>query len=118
MVITVPALQALWSEHDEANHHFRRYSRRLLGGRLTEHGFKIVCLGYHFGWTIVPMLGRRLLASSRRERSARAKYKVSVPASPLNAFLHALSLADHAVARRLWLPVGSSLHALCRRPAD
>ena len=77
VVITVPALQALWSEHDEANHHFRRYPRRLLRGRLTEHGFEIVRLGYHFGWTVVAMLGRRL-----------------------------------------WLSVGSSLHALYRRPAD
>ena len=27
LLVTVPAYQALWSLHDEANHHFRRYSR-------------------------------------------------------------------------------------------
>ena len=30
LLVTVPAYQALWSQHDEANHHFRRYSRRML----------------------------------------------------------------------------------------
>ena len=27
LLVTVPAYQALWSHHDEANHHYRRYSR-------------------------------------------------------------------------------------------
>ncbi len=30
LLVTVPAYQALWSSHDEANHHYRRYSRRAL----------------------------------------------------------------------------------------
>ncbi len=35
-VLTVPALQVLWSIHDEVNRHYRRYSRRLLQQRLIE----------------------------------------------------------------------------------
>ncbi len=27
LLVTVPAYQALWSLHDDANHHYRRYSR-------------------------------------------------------------------------------------------
>src|SRR5947199_6545096 len=30
LLVTVPAYQALWSRHDEANHHYRRYSRSSL----------------------------------------------------------------------------------------
>src|SRR5947209_4262249 len=30
LLVTVPAYQALWSVHDEANHHYRRYSRSAL----------------------------------------------------------------------------------------
>ena len=30
LLVTVPAYQALWSRHDEANHHYRRYSRAAL----------------------------------------------------------------------------------------
>ena len=32
LLVTVPAYQALWSRHDVANHHFRRYSRPRLRG--------------------------------------------------------------------------------------
>lgn len=28
IVVTVPAMQALWSKHDSINHHYRRYSRK------------------------------------------------------------------------------------------
>jgi SAM-dependent methyltransferase len=28
IVLTVPAMQALWSKHDSINHHYRRYSRK------------------------------------------------------------------------------------------
>ena len=30
LLVTVPAYQALWSLHDEANHHYRRYGRETL----------------------------------------------------------------------------------------
>ena len=30
LLVTVPAYQVLWSLHDEANHHHRRYARRTL----------------------------------------------------------------------------------------
>ena len=33
LLVTVPAYQALWSLHDEANHHYRRYSRRVAARR-------------------------------------------------------------------------------------
>src|SRR5579875_2461541 len=36
LLLTVPAYQALWSSHDEMNHHFRRYSRRRLEFAVTE----------------------------------------------------------------------------------
>ena len=35
MLLTVPAYQALWSLHDDANHHYRRYSRRSLSAAVT-----------------------------------------------------------------------------------
>src|ERR1039457_641580 len=44
MLVTVPAYQALWSLHDEANHHYRRYGRRTL--REAAHAA---------GWTVIRM---------------------------------------------------------------
>ncbi|MGO9822097.1 MAG: class I SAM-dependent methyltransferase, partial [Solirubrobacteraceae bacterium] len=41
-LITVPAYQALWSLHDEANHHYRRYSRRSLRAAAVDSGWTIM----------------------------------------------------------------------------
>src|SRR5947209_4493695 len=42
MLVTVPAYQSLWSRHDVANHHFRRYSRLLLKGAAVTAGWELV----------------------------------------------------------------------------
>jgi SAM-dependent methyltransferase len=44
--VTVPAYQWLWSHHDEAHGHQRRYTRDLLRARLTAAGFAHVRTGY------------------------------------------------------------------------
>src|ERR1700674_4732725 len=40
LLVTVPAYQALWSRHDEANHHYRRYARRTLRAAAVEAGWR------------------------------------------------------------------------------
>ena len=37
LLVTVPAYPALWSLHDEANHHYRRYSRAVAARRRDGH---------------------------------------------------------------------------------
>ena len=41
MLVTVPAYPRLWSQHDVANHHYRRYSRRSLRLAAIESGWKV-----------------------------------------------------------------------------
>src|SRR5207244_1565920 len=40
LLATVPAYQWLWSQHDAAHHHFRRYTYRLLRSRLQMTGWE------------------------------------------------------------------------------
>ncbi len=47
-IVTVPAYMQLWSAHDEAYHHRRRYTKNELIQELTEHGFDIEFCTY---WT-------------------------------------------------------------------
>src|SRR5579859_2349667 len=42
LLVTVPSYQALWSLHDVANHHYRRYSRRGLRLAALEAGWRLV----------------------------------------------------------------------------
>jgi len=111
---TVPALPALWSAHDEANRHHRRYTRAALREVLEDAGLEIESLGYYFGWPVLPMFARKLWGSGA---AAAADYKVVPPPGPVNALLYALSVLEQTLTPRGGTPVGSSLFAVARRPA-
>jgi len=116
LLLTVPALRMLWSRHDEVNEHFRRYDRRGLTQLLGSAGFEVRDVRYFFAWTVGPLLLRRWLSppggDGRRQLAADAA--ATVPPPPLNRFLTALSLGDHALGRLVRWPAGSSLFALAR----
>ena len=54
ILITVPAYQRLWSRHDEAAHHVRRYSREELVKKIKKAGFKIEYLTYFNTFLFLP----------------------------------------------------------------
>ncbi|WP_435009976.1 class I SAM-dependent methyltransferase [Tundrisphaera lichenicola] len=115
LLITVPALPRLWSRHDEANQHYRRYLPRTLKSVLLDAGFAIDTLRYAFAWTVGPLLARRWLAPSG-SASGVADYEVTIPSGPINRALNALSRCDHAIGRLVPWPIGSSLLAIAHRP--
>ncbi len=41
LLVTVPAYQALWSAHDDVNHHYRRYVRRTLRAAAAGAGWRV-----------------------------------------------------------------------------
>ncbi|HEY5317276.1 MAG TPA: class I SAM-dependent methyltransferase [Solirubrobacteraceae bacterium] len=41
LLLTVPAYPALWSTHDVVNHHYRRYTRRMLRRAATEAAWRV-----------------------------------------------------------------------------
>ncbi len=115
LLVTVPALPWLWSRHDEANEHHRRYLPGTLGRTLADAGLEIVTLRYAFFWTVAPLLARRWLAPAGSGAGV-ADYAVTIPPDPINRAMTALSRAEHAVGRFVRWPLGSSLLAVARRP--
>ncbi len=113
LLVTVPALPALWSRHDEANAHFRRYRQDGLRGVLERAGFQVESVRFFFAWTVAPMLLRRWLAPAGKGST---DYDVAIPPGPINGLLAAFSRAEHALGRVVPWPIGSSLLAVARRP--
>ncbi len=113
LLLTVPALSWLWSRHDEANAHHRRYGRGELRNELSKVGFVVEEVRYFFFWTVLPLLARRWLCPAGEGAT---DYDVPIPAATVNRILTTLSLCDHALARTIPWPVGSSLLAVARRP--
>jgi SAM-dependent methyltransferase len=113
VIISVPAHQWLFSEHDAALHHFRRYSKARLRNVLESGGLRIRRLSY---WNAVlfPAICFRRLVGRRRSANAPRSDMTSAPWL-INEALAALLAGEAAVFRHAPLPWGVSLIALAER---
>ncbi|MEW5768071.1 MAG: methyltransferase domain-containing protein [bacterium] len=68
VLITVPAHPSLWSEHDEALEHKRRYTKSDLRKKIEEAGFKILLLSYYNAFLYLPIVLIRFLQSRFKSR--------------------------------------------------
>jgi SAM-dependent methyltransferase len=114
LLVTVPAYPALWSRHDEANHHHRRYSRRALATAAVGAGWEVVRLTSFNSLLLAPAAIVRL---AQRHRPVEAGYTPDLQLGP--AWLNrVLEWPLRAEARWLraghTLPAGLSLLAVLR----
>ncbi len=114
LLLTVPALMLLWSDHDVANHHFRRYHKPELDGLLRRTGFRIDRISY-FTSLLFPLIAAQRLAMRARGVKEKAEYNVEVPLAPLNRALYLAMSLERRLLRSVDMPIGSSLVALCRK---
>ena len=124
LVLTVPAFMVLWSAHDEALDHRRRYRRGPLRERLAAAGLMPEVVTYYNAALFPPVLAVRLARRGadavaarlgRPGRPARADGTEALP-GPLNAALEALFASERHLVGRVPLPFGVSLLAVARRP--
>jgi SAM-dependent methyltransferase len=112
LVLTVPAYQFLWGEHDEINHHYRRYTRAQLAGVLGATGWRVQRLSYFNTLLFLPIAGIRLATGHRRRAEApRSDLGWQVPRF-VNAALEAVFASERHLMRHLDLPFGVSLLAV------
>jgi SAM-dependent methyltransferase len=112
LFLTVPALPSLWSAHDEANRHFRRYTPDGLRAVINSAGLVLETANYYFGWAALPLYARKYLSSAQK---GEADYSVLPPPGLVNRTLYAVSLAEQTLTGLGGTPWGSSLFAVCRK---
>lgn len=112
----VPAYPHLWSEHDIALMHHRRYVRKELAERFIGAGFHIHKLS-HTMTLLYPIvaLQRRLLARKRPCTPPQAAMPLFP--GPINALLTRIVIAENALARRWNFPFGVSILCVARKSA-
>ena len=116
LLVTVPAYQALWSLHDAANHHYRRYGRRALRLAAVETGWRISRVTSFNSILLPPAAAVRLAQRGRRPDSG---YTPQIGLGPawLNGLLERpLRLEARWLARGGTLPAGLSLLAVLENP--
>jgi SAM-dependent methyltransferase len=125
LVATVPAFMSLWSPHDDAYQHRRRYRRAQLRERLERAGFRTERVSYSSMTLFLPVFALRRLRRLRGgpgadggkpEVEATSDFSVPMPA-PVEALAGAITRAEVALERRVDLPFGVSLYAVMRKPA-
>jgi len=115
LLVTVPAYQALWSLHDEANHHFRRYSRRSLRTVAQAAGWTIWRMSSFNSLLLAPAAAVRV---AQRRLGTHNGYTNDLALGPewLNGVLERpLALEARWLGRGHALPAGLSQLAVLRR---
>lgn len=110
-IIHVPAHPALWSPHDEAVHHVRRYTRGELERRLHEAGLRPLVLTYTFAGILLPAIAVR---AWKRRRPGEQRVDFDVSPGWMNRALHRWQRIEAGWLERRNLPFGLSLGAVAR----
>ncbi|MBV9842903.1 MAG: class I SAM-dependent methyltransferase [Sphingomonadaceae bacterium] len=108
LLLTVPASPWMWSAHDLAHHHQRRYTARTLRSALTANGFRIAHLS-HFNTILYPVIAAARMLGKLMGREGGDD---AMPPAPVNRLLGAVFGAERHVAVRGSLPFGVSLLAV------
>lgn len=113
LIVSVPALQTLWSQLDESIGHFLRFNKRSIKNELSLAGFTITRMGYFFLLTVLPLLLLRVLPYRLGKRQALA---TNATLATRGGFLGDLAAwVERHIALRT--PLGSSMLAIARKPA-
>ena len=116
LLATVPAYRWLWSQHDDAHHHFRRYTLRDLRERLGDQGWETAEWSYFNTALLPPIAVVRTLGRRRPPADGRPDLKLTPPA--LNRMLLAPLQGEAALIRRgARLPAGVSIGLVCKAAA-
>ncbi|MBI5873618.1 MAG: class I SAM-dependent methyltransferase [Candidatus Omnitrophica bacterium] len=121
--ITAPAFACLWSQHDEAFHHQRRYSLREMKNKLNKAGYTIVFATY---WSFLLFLPAFLL------RKGKDLFRIfgKTQDSPVSDFhmrlprwvalvLDCLAKAEALfIKRKISFPIGVSLFCVAKKTSS
>ena len=115
LLLAVPAYRFLWSEHDEALRHRRRYLASELHIKLTNTGFDVEKRSYAVFFAFFPIVLYRLARGlvPKDPMAPKASY-VMLP-KPLNRFFQGLLELEAQLMRVINFPFGTSIIMLARR---
>ena len=118
LLVTVPAYEALWSSHDEANEHLRRYRAGRLRPLAERSGWIAERLTYFNALLLPPAAAVRLAQRLRHPPRPEAASDLELTPRTLNRALEVPLRLEAALLRAGGrLPAGLSLLAVRRRPA-
>jgi SAM-dependent methyltransferase len=117
LIVTVPAFQFLWSNHDLAVHHKKRYTRSELRDILGLGGFIVERATYWNFFLFLPVAVMRMLKRATGSQRNKQTDLAELPA-PINSILNGLLWVENSILGWFDLPFGVSVMCVCRKPRD
>lgn len=107
LVFTVPAIQFLFSNHDQALNHYRRYNRKSLKNLLALFQSSKI-----FYWNTVLFLPIALIRILNKKKAPKID-NLNLPIWVNNIFYQLLSIDNWLINKNISLPFGLSLVGFC-----
>lgn len=114
LIVFVPAFMALWNEHDVANMHYRRYTRKALKKKLIESGFEVNDSSYWNFFLFPPILMVRLLSRLKSSKSQSQTGDLDKIPKLNNLFFKLVSL-ENKLLSYVNFPFGVSTYCIARK---
>ena len=111
LLLTVPINKWMWTAHDEAHHHHRRYSKKEIHALAREAGFKVQLLSPFNSLLFPPIAAVRLIGRLTGRQSA----DDSMPSNPVNSLFKRIFGLEKHLLGRVPMPFGVSLVGVFRR---
>jgi len=111
--ITVPAFMSLWSEHDEVNHHYRRYIMRQIKNLFSDTQGNIIYNSYFNSILFLPILLFRLISRILPKKSIRkgsgSDFTVINNENIINKLLYIIFNFEVSIIQYIKYPFGVSI---------
>jgi ubiquinone/menaquinone biosynthesis C-methylase UbiE len=114
IVVTVPAYQWLWTEHDVSLHHYRRYTTKRLAAAAAEAGLVPQKKSYAIVFSLPLVVGFRYLNKLLGRKNDSETSYVDVP-NWINSFFSQLLYVEAKIHNTISLPVGTSVVGIFRK---
>ncbi len=115
LLITVPAYQWLWSQHDVINNHHRRYTRSKLETKVRKAGFKVNKASYAIVFSFPLVAGSRILAKVSRKKPNEYSSFVQLP-KPINKLFINFLKFEARSGNVVSFPFGTSILIVASKP--
>ncbi len=112
VLLTVPAYGWMYSAHDEALGHFRRYTASEVGRLMEDAGFRLVKVSHCVTAPFAAAAGFRFIRRVVRSRGGSDLFEVP---RPLNSILTGIMRVEAALLRHMNLPFGLSIVAIGKK---
>jgi len=116
VIITVPALHILWSAHDVALDHKRRYTKKEMLSKMSHLNAQVIKCSYYNSVLFLPILAVRKIKTYLSDiKSAHSDFFMKLPAW-LNRTLAMLFVCEIGCLNYWNLPFGVSLLLILKKP--